>query len=58
MQLMLPAVRMLPGFCQRARHTRPSSPPRSQMSVLADAVHNKQPVPEGFQLIIDSMAGL
>lgn len=29
-----------------------------QVSVLADAVHNKQAVPEGFQLIIDSMAGL
>ena len=32
--------------------------PCVQVSVLADAVHNKQAVPEGFQLIIDSMAGL
>ena len=29
-----------------------------QVSVLVDAVHNKAAVPEGFQIIIDSMAGL
>ncbi|PRW57867.1 NPL4 1 [Chlorella sorokiniana] len=29
-----------------------------EVSVLVDAVHNKAAVPEGFQIIIDSMAGL
>ncbi len=30
----------------------------SQIGVLVDAARDKLPVPEGFQIIIDSMAGL
>lgn len=29
-----------------------------QVGLLVDAVRDKAPVPEGFQIIIDSMAGL
>lgn len=35
----------------------PATPP-AQIGVLVDAVRGKAAVPEGFQIIIDSMAGL
>ncbi len=50
--------RPLPARVTLVRCAAGAPCPCTQVSVLVDAVHTKQAVPEGFQIIIDSMAGL